>query len=511
MKKDKLKYYLFFLAIVTIGTRLSAQQVPQYAQYFINPFVYNPALSGYNDKTNAYFIRNQKYLGFDGGNVSNILTVDGSIIDKKSGAGISLFNDQLGPLTNQGANLSFSYTVKISEESRLGFGLSGGISDRRYDLGNVVVQDPNDPMLQMNYPARKTFVDGSAGIYFDYKEFQFGLAVPQLLGNSLKYDLSTTNIDRHYIFHARYKFNLNEPKGISLIPFAKMMFVPGAPLQYDVNLTVDVMNTGWLNVAWKSNYAVSANIGIRIKKILSIGYAYNFVMNSTKSYGPVNQEILAGFTFGRKAGEKEKRELEEAKKEIERLEAENLRLQNEKDSLNRLKYNAEEELRKEKEKNERINDSIQKLNEQLKKAEEDKRRLESEKAELEKNKNVSLYTDKKTEIDTNIITKTKENINTDAKNPDIIKWLDNHFLELDKITEAPKGYYVVAGVFGNFTYAEAFFNKVKAGFPEAKIIYNERNKLNYITLGYSKEIKVVYEIFKSGYREGLGELWILEN
>ena len=113
MKKVYLKYCLFLLPVITTGVRLSAQQVPQYAQYFINPFVYNPSLSGYSDNTNAYFIRNQKYLGFDGGNVSNILTVDGSISEKKFGTGVSLYTDQMGPLSSQGVNLSFSYTVKF--------------------------------------------------------------------------------------------------------------------------------------------------------------------------------------------------------------------------------------------------------------------------------------------------------------------------------------------------------------------------------------------------------------
>ena len=94
------------LFVLYAGQSLNAQQLTQYTHYFSNPYMINPSLAGHDGVTNDYFIRNWKTLGFDGGNVSNFLSVDGSIFDNKLGFGVSLMNDQMGPLSTQGGYLS---------------------------------------------------------------------------------------------------------------------------------------------------------------------------------------------------------------------------------------------------------------------------------------------------------------------------------------------------------------------------------------------------------------------
>ena len=515
-----LKYFLVLLLVLS-GINGYCQQVPQFVQYYSNPFLFNSSLAGYGEKTNAYFIRNQKFTGFDGGNISNILTVDGKIYEDKLGLGVALFNDQAGALTAQGAALSLSYNVKFSETARMGFGISGGITDRRFDLGNVIIEDADDPMLEMNFPARRSYADASAGIYLDVKEFQMGVSVPQLIGNSLQYEGGATTLRRHYILHARYKWHLNEVKEISLVPFARRMYVPGAPVQYALSVIADVMNMGWVGAGWRSDYAVFANLGLKIKKNLHVGYAYHFVMNTTKAYGPVNQEVLLGYTFGVRSDDKAKKELEDATRENERLQNENLKLEEEKDSVRKAGLRAEEELKRKQEEAEKaLQDSITGKEERI-------RQLEKEKEELEKRlrenpgKNTSSEENKTTENNTtenrtteNKTTenKTTENRNTETYNDEEIKKsLHDHFLESDKVTEVPKGYYVVSGAFGKVENAEAFFNtKVKDKFPNARIIFNERNHLHYIILDYSTEKQPVFKTIREARKAGITKAWILD-
>ncbi|HRE73364.1 MAG TPA: PorP/SprF family type IX secretion system membrane protein [Flavobacteriales bacterium] len=472
--------YRFLLVIFLTPLAASAQQIPLYNHYHVNPFVYNPSLSGYSGKTNAYFIRNQKYLGFEGGNVTNILTVDGPIFANKVGIGFSVFNDQMGPSIAQGAGLSLSYRVEFSEKIKLGFGFTGGATDRRFDPSNVVVVDNNDPTLVFSFPIRKTYFDLSAGIYLDVDRFQFGVAVPQMLANTVRVSMDNSHIlERHYMGHLKYNWLISPTLDLSLIPLARVMYVPGAPFQYDVNITADLKKIGWITATYRSQYAVAANIGFRIKQDLVFGYAYNFVMNTTNAYGPVNQEILVGYTFGVKSNDREKKLLEEAERENERLRQELLRKQKEYDSLNTIKEGLDRRID---EQERYYNDTINKLNEELRKLREDMK---------------------------NTQTKVTEVKNTND-GPPVKRTEGDHFVELDKSTESPKGYYVIDGAYGSMENAQSQYDRLKGQFPEARIIFNERNQLHYILLTYSEDKPKVFDTHRKAKSIGEEKAWVLE-
>ena len=483
--RNKIKYSVvgFFVLIFISGF---SQQLPLYNLYQINQFTYNPSLAGYTDKTNAYFIRNQKYLGFDGGNISNILTVDGKIFDDKIGLGFTVFNDQMGLYSSQGAGLTFAYRVKFSDKVGLGFGLTGGATDRKYNMEGVIVKDLNDPTLSVVLPARKTYFDLAAGLYLDIADFQLGISVPQLIGNDLVFSgQNNINLSQHFMAHMRYNWLMSEKLNLFLIPNARAMFVPGAPIQYDVNIMADMKNIAWISAGYRSNYAVSAAAGVRIKKNLMFGYAYNFVMNTTNAYGPTNQEIIVGYSFGVKNNDKEKKMLEEAQKEIERLQAELKKIQTEKDSVVKEKDKSIAELNENMQKKEvYYNDTINKLNDELNKLKEEMKNM-----------------DKKDPV--------VDNPPTNDKDPEIKRSKDDHFIELDK-TDSPKGYYVILGAYGKMENAQSQFNALKAEFPEARIIFNERNGLNYILLIYSEQKPPVFEVRRKAHSMGHNKAWILD-
>ena len=86
---------------------------------------------------------------------------------------------------------------------------------------------------------------------------------------------------------------------------------------------------------------------------------------------------------------------------------------------------------------------------------------------------------------------------------------DDHFLELDK-SESEKGYYVITGAFGKVQYAERMLANVKEDFPNARIIFNERNQLNYVLLNYSLDKYVVFNDSKKALGLGYKKAWILQ-
>ena len=94
--------FLFFAGL------LYSQQIPLYSQYYFNPFIYNPAMTGSGDKANVFLINRSQWTDIPGAPVTTALTLDGPIKLKKVGLGISLFNDATGFMERMGVYASYS-------------------------------------------------------------------------------------------------------------------------------------------------------------------------------------------------------------------------------------------------------------------------------------------------------------------------------------------------------------------------------------------------------------------
>jgi hypothetical protein len=69
---------------------------------------------------------------------------------------------------------------------------------------------------------------------------------------------------------------------------------------------------------------------------------------------------------------------------------------------------------------------------------------------------------------------------------------------------------VVSGAFGSMTNAENWLKQNKTAFPDARLIYNTRNNLHYIILGYSTVKTEVYGVHAEGKKAGIEKIWILD-
>lgn len=455
---------------------------------------FNPAATGYHQTTNAYLMRNQRNLGFEGGNIVNALTVDGSLFENKLGLGISLYSDVMGASSAAGAMLSGSYKVNFSETAFLRFGLAAGAEDYRINYNQAIVMDPNDVQLNSYYPSRKIVANMNAGILLQLKKFQFNFSVPQLLGinSQLKAMINDGSqvggghtFDRHFVGMMRYDFEFSEKLGLKITPLAMLKFIPGADIYYEGGVTADFRDFVWVNGTYKAGYAVTASAGVRIKKSFVIGYAYDVVLNSSKSLAGVNQEILVGYRFPVKNnGKNNDKELEEAKKQIELLNSEVAVKTTENDSLTAKNRS----------------DKI--------KAEETFTKMETEKNDTI-NKLKELLAKKKDIITPPVVLDTaKKTVPVKFDNSQIKKSDNDYFVELNG-SDSPQGLYVVFGAFSKEEGAQTQFNKYKSSFPDARIIINQRNGYRYIIFKYANQPAPVFEAKGKAHQMGLTKAWIL--
>jgi len=292
---------LIIVIMIFICRFAGAQQIGMYSHYFYNPLIYNPAFTGSNDVVNAMLINRTQWTGFKGAPKLTVFSLDGSLIAKKVGLGLSLISDRKGISNRMGGNISYSYRLNVNDDLHVLFGLSFGVINQTLDFSRPFVENTIDPILFSDIQ-RKTTLDANCGFALVYKNLEIGVAVPQIIGNKINY-VDNNNVrayytqTRHFMSSVKYKFFIAKDKGISLAPQALVRFVPNAPFQYDGNINLDWKDKFWIGATYKSSYAVAANVGFCIYKQVYLGYSYDFITGKIGKYAGVSHEIMINFKF----------------------------------------------------------------------------------------------------------------------------------------------------------------------------------------------------------------------
>lgn len=416
------------------------QQVGMYSHFFYKPMVYNPAFAGSADESNMMLLSRTQWAHFKGAPQLTLFTADGNIMDKKVGLGVSLINDKKGITSKTGGNVYYSYRLKLNDDMNVAFGAAVGVADQSIDFSKAIVQNNSDPTLYTD-AEHKTSFDGNAGVLFSWKELKVGASVPQLFSNKLKsvstVDSSTVNpyytFVRHYMLSAQYKFIISDEKDISITPMGLVRVLPNTPLQYDGGVYFDWKNKFWAGATYKSNYAVTANVGFYLHKQLAVGYAYDVIIGSISKYAGISHEIMVNFNWAKSKKQAIENPNPENSPEVAvDYEEDIVKLQN--------------QLKKNQQKLKELSDKLDKQNQAPAVAEP----------------SPDLFKPGSVSSDGVFVTSQK-----DFKN--------------SKNEQAESGYYVIVGIFFYRDFAEEEIKNFNTkGFAKTSLVYSESKKNNYV-------------------------------
>lgn len=295
------KSFLFTCALGLIfSASAEAQQIPLYSNYFFSPFIYNPAQSGTDGVTEASLLHRRQWSGIEGGPETSALTVNGALNREKVGYSVYAFTDRTDIVQRTGIYGSYAYHVKLSANNSLSFGLAAGYLDNNIDMDRVRVPDEYDPLLYPNL--RRGNFDLNFGVNLNINGFQLGAAVPQLLGAPVEYSDNYSgpveySLIRHFVFNAQYDWEVQGDKRV-LSPLVMVRTAPNVPTQIDAGMMFNMKDYGYVGAMYRSNYAITANIGVHLTEALTVGYAYDF---STNTYGTsfgTSHEFMLTYRFG---------------------------------------------------------------------------------------------------------------------------------------------------------------------------------------------------------------------
>jgi type IX secretion system PorP/SprF family membrane protein len=290
---------ILLIAICNIDS--IAQQIPLYSQYYLNPFVYNPARTGERGNLHANLTYRTQWTAFKGAPETYAATLDGSIKDKKAGFGGLFYSDNISIFKRFGGYFSYAYHIKIKEDHTFSIGLSAGVMQTTINQNEAYTDQPNDPVLATL--SRGIGFDASAGINYRFKGLNIGFAVPQLFQTKLAYlnnkDIPLNyQLSRHYLINASYNINVKE--GMFFIePMAFFRITSGNQFQVDIGAKFQYKNLVWLGLMYRYNYAFTPGIGFNIHDRITLGYSHDFAVNDLRTRAGGTHEAFIGIKFGR--------------------------------------------------------------------------------------------------------------------------------------------------------------------------------------------------------------------
>ena len=273
---------------------VDAQQDPMYSQYMFNVLAYNPAYAGSADVFTIMALSRHQWVGFDGAPTTQTLALHSPLPNQHLSLGFSAMNDRVGPVQQSGAYADFAYRIRTGKDTRLSFGLKGGVNLFQADIASLssVQVDPSSQNITGTMLPNFGF-----GLFWHSPTYYVGLSAPKLLENEILSEGSTVvtkNTEaRHYFLIAGYVFDLN--RDLKFKPSFMVRSVEGAPLSVDVNANFLVRERIWFGAMYRLGNAFGVMAQYRITDQLNLGYAFDLTTTQLGAYNAGTHEIMLSY------------------------------------------------------------------------------------------------------------------------------------------------------------------------------------------------------------------------
>lgn len=288
------------LFAMALGTAHGQQEV-MVSQYMFNGLFLNPAYAGSHGYLSSSLLHRAQWMQMDGAPRTSMMALDGSVMNGKMGLGFSIVHDQIGVSRDLDMAGHYAYHLKLSEHSRLSFGLRAGLSVYSARLSELIYWDNNDQVFQADIQNQAVGKFGFGMYWYDRTAF-VGLSVPTIYAADGRItsdvgDALDHHFTQHYYLHAGKVWPLNEVFDIK--PSVLVKYMPNAPVQADVNCNLLYKERIWLGAGYRSGDAIVAMVEYQVTPQMRIGYAYDMTTSRLRSYNHGSHEIMLGMDFGR--------------------------------------------------------------------------------------------------------------------------------------------------------------------------------------------------------------------
>lgn len=289
--------HILCFTLIVLSLKLSAQQEAMYSQYMFNTMALNPAYAGSREVFSTTLLARAQWQGIEGAPVSQTLSMDAPLSNKKVGVGLIVFNDKIGLTHNTGVHGSYAYRIRM-KKSTFSMGLKLGVVQYQANLNQAILatgNTTNDAGFQNNVSI--LIPSAGAGFYINNDKYYFGASIPNLYSTELS-KASKVHVNKydHIFVMAGYVFSLN--KDFKLKPSALYKFVTGAPMELDVNANLWMYDLVGLGLSYRTGDAIVGMVEIQVRNNFRVGYSYDYTTTQLQKYNSGSHELILRFEFG---------------------------------------------------------------------------------------------------------------------------------------------------------------------------------------------------------------------
>jgi len=278
-----------------------AQDYHNFVQFYFNPSLLNPSLTGVDGKSSLYFSYKKQWAGIEGApSIGNVNFQ--SALQNRVNFGLSMNNDQQGLINTSSVMMTGGYTIPLANDNMFRFGFSLGAAWNQININdlNFGSISPSDP-IQQDLLDNNFQLLGNAGISFHSKSFNLGIALPNILDpvylTTDAFGVSKVNPFESIIFHTSYRmyfaddFNVFEPYLVYRLN--KLL-----PSQLEVAGILHLQHKVWIGGSYKQDFGISAMAGFKVNNQLGVGYSYTLKNTGLNELNRPSHEIQIALLFG---------------------------------------------------------------------------------------------------------------------------------------------------------------------------------------------------------------------
>jgi type IX secretion system PorP/SprF family membrane protein len=291
--KKFIKFNIIALVLLCSSAAFS-QQLPQFTQYMFNTISINPAYAGSRETLSLVGLHRSQWIGLDGGPTTQTFSIHSPLRNEKVGLGLSFIHDELGFENFSYIYGDFSYTIQVSEKTKLAFGLKGGFTSYSVDQ-ELRDAYPTDPAIRGIEDRWSPNI--GAGAFLHTNRWYVGLSAPRILNTDYNGTEDYEALERiSYYLTGGVVVDVSE--NTKFKPSFMVKATNGAPLSYDITGNFLFYDKLWLGAAYRFDESAGALGGIvdfQVSKEFRIGYAYEHPISDIRPYSSGTHEILLMF------------------------------------------------------------------------------------------------------------------------------------------------------------------------------------------------------------------------
>jgi len=283
--------------ILLFASSAKGQQDPLYTQYMESLLTLNPAYAGSKECLNVMAVSRNQWVAMPDAPVTRSIAAHSPVADNM-GLGLSLISDQIGPVSQTGMYIDYSYTLKFRNHNKLAFGLKGGVNFYEAGLSDLTTIDADDPVYA-NDVSRSFLPNVGVGAFFHAERYYFGLSIPKLIENEITENgNSVQNISRekiHLFFMAGYVFDLT--RMVKFKPSILTNYIMSAPISLTINTNFLFYDKFWLGAMYRIGDSFGGLFQLQVNDQLKVGYSYDLSINQLGAYNSGTHEIMLSYDF----------------------------------------------------------------------------------------------------------------------------------------------------------------------------------------------------------------------